>query len=167
MKRDGAWRLASLREAPLVAGRPARLADLSWMIGVWTATSGETSLEVSARWNATETFLLRNLTVNRDGNVIFRASQRIGWDPLDHKLKSWIFDSDGGYSVGTWSRDGDSWLSESHGVLPDGRQTTSTHLLTYDGADHFTWKSSGAQTGGESSPGVELQFTRKTAESRP
>jgi hypothetical protein len=66
VKNAGRWRLASLREARLDASTaPAQLSDLAWMVGQWSARSGETSLEVSANWNATETFLLRDLKVMR------------------------------------------------------------------------------------------------------
>lgn len=120
-------------------------------------------MEVSARWNATETFLLRDLTVTRGGAAAFRVAQRIGWDPLGHKLKSWIFDSDGGYGEGTWSKDGDSWVIQTAGVLPDGRQTSSVHLITRDGEDGFTWKRVDGKVGGEPSADAELRFARKPA----
>jgi uncharacterized protein (TIGR02246 family) len=164
VKRDGKWRLASLREARIdLLAAPPRLADLAWMLGQWSATSGDTLLEVSARWNATETFLLRDLKVTRGGKVVFQASQRIGWDPLTKRVKSWIFDSDGGYGEATWLREGERWLIESTGVLPDGRQTAGTSTLTQDGENAFTWRSSGARIDGEPGAGLEIQFTRKTA----
>ena len=39
-----------------------------------------------------------------------RGTQRIGWDPVAGQFRSWDFDSQGGYSEGLWSRDGDRWI---------------------------------------------------------
>jgi uncharacterized protein (TIGR02246 family) len=164
VKQDGKWRLASLREARIGApAAPERLADLAWMLGRWSAQSGDTTVETGARWNVSETFLLRDLKVTREGKVVFRAEQRIGWDPITHKIKSWNFDSDGGYGEGMWSREGDSWVVQSSSVHPDGRQTSSTAVVTYDGKDDFTWTSSGPRGGGEPAAALELQFKRQAA----
>ncbi len=164
VKKEGRWRLASLRESRIdPVARPAVLADLAWMLGEWSAESEETTLEVSARWNATETFLLRDLKVMRGGQIAFQASQRIGWDPVAHTIKSWIFDSDGGYGEATWTRDGDSWEIQSSGVLPDGRQTSATNLIEYNGKSGFSWKTVAATIGGQPGPSLDVQFTRKPA----
>lgn len=164
VKQDGHWRLASLREVRVGrAPKLARLKDLDWMVGQWTAGSEDTTLEVSARWNTTETFLLRNLTVRRSGKVVFSVAQRIGWDPLEHKLKSWVFDSDGGYGEGTWSTEGDTWMVQTSGVLPDGRQVTAVHQFLRDGPDRFTWKSIDRNIDGERKGDAELLFSRKPA----
>jgi uncharacterized protein (TIGR02246 family) len=164
VRQEGRWRLASLREARVeVAAAPAVLADLAWMIGEWSARTGETLLEVTTRWNATETFLLRDLKVTRGGQVAFQASQRIGWDPISHRIRSWIFDSDGGYGEATWTRDGASWVVQASGVLPDGKQTSATSILTYDGTNAFAWKTTAATIGGAPGPNLDVEFSRKTA----
>ena len=49
------------------------------------------------------------------------VTQRIGWDPLTKQIKSWVFDSEGGYGDGLWTRKGNQWVIKSTGVLPDGR----------------------------------------------
>ncbi len=157
----GRWKLASLREAPIGrVNEPVRLADLEWMIGDWKATSGETTLESTARWNATKTFLLRDLKVSRGGEIVYLVAQRIGWDPLSRKLKSWIFDSDGGYGEGNWTRQGDDWAIQSTGVLPDGRQVLASGTLVREGSDSFTWKSSRSGIDGEPGRNVSVTFVR-------
>jgi uncharacterized protein (TIGR02246 family) len=162
VKQQGRWRLASLREARIQpAASPAVLADLAWMIGQWSAQTNDTTLEISARWNATETFLLRDLKVLRAGQVAFQAAQRIGWDPISHKIRSWIFDSDGGYGEASWSRDGESWVIQASGVLPDGRQTSATSVVTYDGKDRLSWKTMAATIDGQPGPNLDVEFTRK------
>ena len=98
----GGWRACARR----TASPPAQLGDLDWLIGKWSAATADTRLTVNGRWNSTKTFLLRDLEVERDGKVVFRGSQRIGWDPVARTLRSWTFDSDGGYGGGTWTRGG-------------------------------------------------------------
>ena len=50
------------------------------------------------------------------GREEISGSQRIGWDALLGKFRSWIFDSEGGHSEGYWHRDGDNWVLKATGV---------------------------------------------------
>jgi uncharacterized protein (TIGR02246 family) len=77
VRHDGAWKLAGLRESRISAPQSStQLADLEWMVGDWTVVedhpdrepvagglpltpSGRPPIEVSVRWNATRTFLIR------------------------------------------------------------------------------------------------------------
>ena len=61
------------------------------------------------------------------------VNQRIGWDPLTKQIKSWVFDSEGGYGDEFWTRKGNQWVIKSTGVLPDGRTASATHVLTPTG----------------------------------
>lgn len=164
VKQDGKWRLASLREMrvepPSVM---ARLEDLDWMTGEWSGTNGQTQLEISARWNATHTFLLRDLKVIQDNNVVFSGAQRIGWDPLTQKIKSWVFDAHGGHGEGTWTKVDDSWVVQASGVLGNGQTTTSTNVYTPTDKDSFTWKSIRSATSSEPGPGLDIKLMRKAA----
>jgi len=161
VKQDRRWRLASLCEIPIASPADQRLADLDWMVGTWTADSGGVTLEVIVQWNATGTFLLRDMKAIDDGKVVLRGSQRIGWDPLTRKLKSWSFDSDGGYGEATWTRDGDSWVGQATDVLSDGRQSSATTVITFDGKDIFTRKVLAGRVEGEPTPDQEVRFTRR------
>ncbi len=162
VKREAKWRLASLRELRVEPSTAVeQLADLEALVGDWSATSDETTLEVSAHWNVTRTFLLRDLKILQKGKMIFSGTQRIGWDPLSHKIRSWIFDSDGGYGEGIWTKQGGAWLVHATGVLPDGRRTSSTNIYTMDGKDRFTWQSVGARTDGDPQPELNVTLNRQ------
>jgi hypothetical protein len=165
VKQEGKWRLASLREARLEPqATAAQLAELDWMTGQWSAQHEQTTIEVSAAWNSTRTFLVRELRVRAEDKAAFSVVQRIGWDPLARKIRSWNFDSDGGYGEGIWTKAGNAWSVQSNGVLPDGRQTTSTSLFAFDGKDSFTWKSTVARADGEAPPELNVKFVRETAD---
>lgn len=163
VKQDGRWRLASLCEIAAAPSGDARLADLEWMVGTWTAESGGAHLELVVQWNAGGTFLLRDLKAIQDGAVVFRGSQRVGWDPRAQKLRSWSFDSDGGFGESTWTKDRDAWIGQGTGVLPDGRQTSATTVIKSDGKDSFTRKVVAARVEGEPAPDQEVRFTRRAA----
>jgi uncharacterized protein (TIGR02246 family) len=162
VKQDGRWRLASLCEIPQALPTEPSLAEFGWMVGTWTADNDDAKLEAAVQWNVTGTFLLRDTKVIRDGKVVLRGSQRIGWDPLSRKLKSWNFDSDGGYGEAIWTRDGDAWIGQGTGVLPDGRQSSATTVITFDGKDHYTRKVIAGRIQGQQTPDQELVFTRRT-----
>lgn len=165
VKKDGRWRMAALREGRIdTPATAARLADLDWMTGEWVGKSKDTTIEISAQWNPTGTFLVREMQVVKDGESIFSGTQRIGWDPLTQKIKSWMFDSAGGHGEGVWHKSGESWTVDATGVLPDGGRTSSTNVYTPDGPDSFTWKSSAGRTRGEPVPNIEIKLTRKAAD---
>ncbi len=161
VKQTDRWRLASLCEIPVGAPAEQRLADLGWMVGAWIAASGDTRLEVNVQWNATGTFLLRDIKAIDGGKVVLRGSGRIGWDPLTRKLKSWGFDSDGGYDEATWTKDGNSWVGQGTGVLPDGRQSSATTVITFDGQDSYVRQVLAGRVQGERIPDQEVRFTRQ------
>jgi hypothetical protein len=72
-----------------------------------------------------------------------------------------VFSSDGGHGEAVWSRDGDSWVARTTGVLPDGSRTSSLNIYTYDGKDRFAWRSLPTHVGGEHTPPLNLQMIRK------
>jgi hypothetical protein len=91
------------------------------------------------------------------------GTQRIGWEPLSGKIKSWFFDADGGYSEGVWTRDGDQWTVASAGVHPDGKRASATNIYQRAGNDKFTLESTGAKVDGQTLPDFKLQIVRKEA----
>jgi len=176
VKREGRWKLAAVREARIDApsGR-GTLADLDWMVGDWVAidehaadpaaTAHPPVIRVSARWNPTKTFLLRETTITPPGAAADAApplqiTQRIGWDPLSRSIRSWVFSSDGGHGEATWSRDDGSWVARTSAVLPDGTQTSSLNIYTYDGKDRCTWRSIPTHVGAEHTPHINMTLVR-------
>ena len=167
VKQDGKWRLASLREMraepPATA---AQLDDLDWMTGEWSGTQrrnqdrGFGPLERDAHLSACAT----SRVIQRQQRGLQRA-QRIGWDPLTHKIKSWVFDGK------RRPRRGD--LDEV-GAIPGSCKpaacsaTVSNHfdqrLYARLARISFSWKSIGA-TDRPIEPGPELniKLTRKPA----
>ena len=161
VRQEGRWRLANLCERPDSPPADTDLSQLQWMIGTWTAEQDGVNLEIRAQWNATGTFLLRDMKAIRDGTVVLRGSQRFGWDPAAKKIKSWSFDSDGGFGEALWTKDGSDWLGQATGTLADGRSTSATTILAYDGKDSFTRKTVASRIQGASGPDQVVRFTRQ------
>jgi uncharacterized protein (TIGR02246 family) len=121
-KTDGTWRIASMRdfadETPPSSGE--MLQSLDWIVGSWLNEGSDARVEINYRWSDDGNFILGDISVHRDGNVVMSTSQRIGWDPLMGQPRSWIFDSDGGYAEATWHQIEDTWVVRSAAVMPDG-----------------------------------------------
>lgn len=162
VKRDGRWRLASLCEAPIIPDVASTLEELGWMVGEWTADDAGVNLHVSVRWNATGTFLLRDLKATNNDNVVFRSTQRIGRDPATDKLTSWSFDSDGGRGEATWTRQENSWIAQGSGVLPNGQPTSGTVVVDYESNDAFIYKTLAAMVDGTPVADHTVRFSRKS-----
>ena len=81
-----------------------------------------------------------------------KVTQRIGWDPLTEQIKSWFFDSDGGYGHAYWTRNGNRWVIKSTGVLADGRIATATNILTRTGHNSARWHSTDRTVGRDVAP---------------
>ena len=54
----------------------------------------------------------------------------IGYDAANRQIRSWIFDSAGGFGTSTWSRDGNDWIIKNSQTLHDGARTSSINIIT-------------------------------------
>ena len=145
------WKLAGVREAerPAVADATA-LEDLDWMVGEWVLVPEDDeegknagSMEMTVRWDAGRTFLLREARLTPPAgsdDPAVEIQQRIGWDPLVGRIRSWSFSTDGSRAEATWFRDGDSWIARGVALLPDGEHVDSTNIYTSDGRDRCVWR---------------------------
>ncbi|WP_165219740.1 SgcJ/EcaC family oxidoreductase [Aquisphaera insulae] len=157
VKREGRWLQETLRDElmPEVATEEtaaSHLKELEWLIGEWVDESDEAEVRTSGSWAENRAFLVRVFHVKVNGKEAMSGSQRIGWDPKQKQFRSWVFDSDGGFSEGLWSRDGDRWLIKSSGTLKDGRTVSATNIVSRNGKDSMTWFSTDRTLGGEIMP---------------
>ena len=81
--------------------------------------------------------------------------QIIGWDPAAKTIRSWTFDSDGGFAEATWSFKKDRWLIHNNGVLADGRKASAVNIMKPIDANAFTWQATERTAGGELLPNVD------------
>jgi hypothetical protein len=80
--------------------------------------------------------------------------QIVGWDAATKKIRSWTFDSDGGYSDSTWTKRGERWYISNEGVLADGRKASMINVIKQIDENSFTWAAIERTAGGELLPNV-------------
>lgn len=160
---DGDWQLASVREAP--DDEPAtphdHLEALSWLVGEWIDESDEGIAKTTCRWTEDGNYLIQDFQLDILGRKTVSGQQRIGWDPLTGHIKSWVFDSQGGYSEGIWTRDDDRWVVKAQGVRPDGTVATATNLYTRIGEDSYSFESTSRIVGDEVEADIRVVVVRR------
>ena len=166
VKKDGQWKLDSVHETS-VADVPAaspQLQDLAWLVGEWGDQSPDAAIAADVTWTKNKTFLSYAFKASAPGMDDLEGTQVIGWDPAAGTIRSWMFDSDGGFGEGIWTKKDNSWIIKFSQVLPDGRKASATNIYTLIDANTFTWKSIGRKVGEDFLPNVEeVKIVRKTA----
>jgi uncharacterized protein (TIGR02246 family) len=162
VKRDGKWQMALARdeEGPTPTGHE-RLRPLAWLVGDWVDDGGNAVVFSSCRWSKDGNFLLQDFKLRLNGREAMDVTQRIGWDPLAKRIRSWVFDSEGGFGESVWARDGDAWVIKATAVRPDGATASATNLLARTGSDGYVWRSTERVVGDERQPPMELKVVRK------
>jgi uncharacterized protein (TIGR02246 family) len=168
VKRDGKWMLDRVTEVPEPSPPPSNyehLKELDWMIGSWIDQDDNATIQTDCEWTKNRNFMTRSFAVAVGDKVNASGMQIIGWDPIAKAIRSWVFDSNGGYSDGKWKQKGKSWIVQQTGVLADGGKTTATHIYKQVDADSFTWKAIDRTVDGEMQPNIdEVLIVRKPAE---
>ena len=162
-RQDGKWLTASARDLPDDTPTPEeQLKQLQWMIGEWVDESPEAVVVTSYRWTDNQCYILSEFKVQIGGRPLMTGTQRIGWDPLAKKIRSWVFDSEGGFGEGIWTREGNQWIVKMTGVTRDGKIASATNITTRVSHDRMTWQQRDRIVGGEKTPDIaETPITRK------
>jgi uncharacterized protein (TIGR02246 family) len=166
VKRDGQWLLDRVTEEdrPVDASHYEQLKDLEWMIGNWVDEDEDARIETTCHWARNQNFMVRWFAVSVRDRVDMAGVQIIGWDPSTQQIRSWVFDSDGGFGEATWRKKDQSWYVHAKGTLSDGRKASSVNIITYVDENTFTFQSVDRQTDGELLPNVdEVVVVRKSA----
>jgi len=157
------WPIVSLRDYDDADLTPnERLQPLAVLVGDWVNEGNDAAVRISYRWSDDKNFLLGDFHVGKNGSTVMQSTQRIGFDPLAGKIRSWMFDSDGGFGEGLWTHleDG-SWVIKSTAVLPDGQTGSATITLTPKGKDRYTLKGTDRIAGDERDEDYEYVVTRR------
>jgi len=143
VKQGGKWLVDSVRE--MVAAPPSNhehLEDLDWLVGEWAQdTDKPEAAKVAYSWSQNQNFLVASFGTTLKDVPVGGGVQWIGWDPAGKHVRSWSFDSTGGFSEGAWSREGDRWTVTTTATLREGQKVSSTNIVTKVDDDHFTWQS--------------------------
>jgi uncharacterized protein (TIGR02246 family) len=150
VREGGKWLMAVLREWP---DEGMALRDLDWLIGTWQAKNDDTEVRTKYEWDANKNSIRCQITIKSPGRDV-SATQVLLKDPRSGQLRSWIFEDDGGFGDGAWTRDGKRWVIEASGVQADGSELTARNVLTPVDKDTFTWQSTERTLDGEELPNI-------------
>jgi hypothetical protein len=141
------------------------LDQLEWMIGDWVDEGEDSKITTSCSWTKNRKFLTRSFSVTIDDEVTLEGTQVVGWDPIENRIRSWTFDSEGGFGEGRWIQDGYRWLVKTSFVLASGERASALNVFTYVDPDTFRWQSIGREVGGELLPSIpEVTVVRQKPE---
>jgi uncharacterized protein (TIGR02246 family) len=157
VRRDGQWLLDRVtdKDKPGVPSSSEQLKPLEWMIGRWVDKDDNVDITTECQWTKNRSFITRSFTVAVEGEINLSGMQIIGWDPAAKTIRSWTFDSDGGFSEAKWTCKKDRWFIQNKGVLADGRKASMTNVIKQVDENSFTWQTVERTAGGELLPNID------------
>jgi hypothetical protein len=153
---DGKWLMSSVGpDVSADASAAGPLHDLAWMIGSWKDAEPDLDITCECAWSMNNRFILRSFIMHdKDGSEL-KITEVVGWDPAKKTIRSWVFDTDGGFAQNTWSNRGDDWIISARGTLPDGGIASAVNIIHRADANTFTWSSTNRDVDGEMLPDVK------------
>ena len=143
------------------------LLTLDWLIGSWaeSAAPGEESrgIHFTCQFTQNKAFILRSFTAG-SGDSEMSGMQVVAWDPAEETIRSWTFDSEGGFGQEVWSQSGNRYTIRKKYTLPDGGKASSMNILTYVNDNQFTWRSVQREIDGALQPDIETILLVRTDE---
>ena len=155
VRKGDRWKISQLNEREAAPPNAySQLAVLEWLVGTWQDKGGDQTVETKINWAGDKNFLVRTFKL-KGAESETDGWEIIGWDPIKQQIRSWIFDSNGGFGETTWATDGDDWLVRASNVLPDGSRSTAENVLTKVDDKKFTWESQNRTLNGEPQPSLD------------
>jgi len=155
--RNGDWLLTNVREVDLI--EPVtnfdQLKDLEWLIGDWVDEDEDVRIVTHTQWDKYKNFITQKFSIFTEGTLELEGRQLITWDPIKGQIRSWVFDSDGGFGEASWRKEGKNWIVEAAHTLTDGRRASAVNIYTPVNQNSYTWESTGREVGGELLPNVD------------
>lgn len=156
---DKGWKLHTVRELAASTSAASEetthpLQDLAWLIGNWTQKSEHGDMRLSFNWAKNDSFITGTFHVPLPDGKVLEGTQVIGWDPEAKVIRSWVFDSQGGFGEGLWTRGNKHWSVKFVQVLADGRRGTSTNVYDIVDDNTFAWKTIGRKIDGAYAPNI-------------
>ena len=156
VKTGDRWLISQLTETEAPPPNAySQLQALEWLVGTWEDKAGDQTVDAKVKWAGDKNFLTRTFKVKGSDQNETDGWEIIGWDPERRQIRSWIFDSNGGFGESTWANDGEHWLIQASNVLPDGSHSTAEHVLTRVDDNKFSWESQNRTLNGDLQPSLD------------
>lgn len=140
VREGGQWKVAIVREWDRDVAEDTTLKELEWLIGTWKASTKEREVTTTYEWDENKVFIRGKYAVKEGDKVIESGTQIIGKDNAEGVIRSWVFQSDGGFGGGVWTREGKKWTVDVHGVTPDGKELDATSIYIHVDPNTYTWQ---------------------------
>lgn len=157
IEQDGKWLIDRMTEdeMPEDDSRYQQLQDLEWLVGSWVDETEDATIRTECFWTRNRTYIARSFRVETEGGVSSSGLQLIGWDPAEQQIRSWLFDSAGGFVEGKWTLDGDRWYVKSVGTLADGSRGSFTSVFQPIDDNSYSWQKTQRVVSGELLPNID------------
>lgn len=141
-----------------------KLKELEWLVGEWVDADPDLTIDTIVTWDKDKNFIKQQFNMKIFDQQIVEGQHIIGWDPASQKIRSWIFDNNGGLGEGKWTKQNDNvWYVNTLYILPDGRKGSSINIYTKVDNDTYTWASEGRDIAGEILPNLPpVKVVRKS-----
>jgi uncharacterized protein (TIGR02246 family) len=149
-REDGQWKVATVQEWDRDNSLDDSLKDLEWLIGTWHMSTKDREVTTTYEWDENKTFIRGKYSVKEGGKVSESGTQMFGKDNADGGIRSWVFQSDGGFGDGLWTRDGKKWTVDFAGATASGKKLTASVIYMHVDANTFTWQSVDQTVDGQS-----------------
>ena len=138
------------------------LKEIEWLIGTWEDQAEDVTILVNGQWDKYKNFILQHFEWKVEDRDELELKQIIGWDPIQQKIRSWVFDSDGGFGEGLWTKVNDQWHVKMIYTLPDGRKGSATNVYAKNDNNSYSFSSFGREIDGEVLPNIKpTKLTKK------
>jgi uncharacterized protein (TIGR02246 family) len=141
LREGGQWKVTMVHEWDRDNALDVSLKELDWLVGTWQVADKGREVKTVYEWDENKTFIRGKYTVKEGDKVVESGTQMIGKDNAAGAIRSWVFQSDGGFGYGLWTREGKKWSVNFYGVTPEGSELTATAIYIHVDANSYTWQS--------------------------
>lgn len=166
IKKDGKWLLESVKTTPYAPPTNyEHLKIFEGLIGTWedTSESGETT-RIAFEWTQNQNYLIADFTTTMKGVSISGGTSWIGWDPIEKTVRTWMFEANGGFGQGIWTKADGKWSSKSTAVLADGRKASLTNVVERVDANTIRWEIKDRTVDGKQLPDLKPATMKRIVE---
>lgn len=165
-KNGGQWLMEHVVESqlPETESHPPGLEELDWLEGEWIDATETSSIHFENTWVAGGSYLRREFTVFIGDRVDMSGVEVVGWDPIEKRIRSWVFDSEGGFGQLFWRKgnEPDIWVKKATATSHNGEQSSALHVMKKLDDDTYTFKAVARQRDGHPLPNIdEVTVSRK------
>jgi uncharacterized protein (TIGR02246 family) len=163
---DGRWLLGRVRDLSALEDDDTNfghLKELDWLVGEWSNESPTLAVTLTCRWDKNRNFMVHDQTVKVGGKDAVTVTKYVGWDPAEGRIRSWVFDSEGGFGSGTWTRAGNEWTEEVEFRNRGGADGSAENHWRFGDDGHFEWRAVSRQVDGRPVPDAAVKFVRKAS----